>query len=119
MDDSSVCVDQQGSAIWFTLSVPVEVRQENHIFYMSCRALDVHGQGDTEDQAKASIVEALQLFVVSCYGRGVLDQVLKDCGFTPSHRPSVLGKNMSPCEQMIDVPLDLLFANHVQQTHAY
>jgi predicted RNase H-like HicB family nuclease len=119
MKEPGVEVREQGSTIRFNISVPIDIRQEGDMFYASCRPFDVHSQGNTEDRVKVNIVEALQLFIESCFERGVLDQVLKECGFIPSPKAHDMRQNMSPSKQMIDVPLDLLVANHVQQAHAY
>ena len=69
--------------IQFQMTVPVEVRHEGSWFYSSCPILDVHSQGTSHEEAINHLVEALRLFVESCYHRGTLDDVLKDCGFEP------------------------------------
>ena len=74
--------------IAFQLSVPVEVRPDDVGYISRCPALDVYSQGDTEQEAKDNLNEALRLFVTSCYRRGTLEQVLKDCGFEPDADPA-------------------------------
>ncbi len=74
------------AAIMFHLSVPVVLKQEDKWIIASCLELDVHSQGKTEHMALKNITEALSLFVQSCYERGTLEQVLKDCGFEPAPR---------------------------------
>lgn len=64
-------------------TVPAEVRQEGAYFVAGCPPLDVFSQGETEESALVNLAEALQLFVESCYERGTLEKVLKDCGFKP------------------------------------
>ena len=73
-------------------TVPAEVREADQTsapggegaYYISvCPPLDVFSQGETEEAALANLAEALQLFVESCYERGTLEGVLKDCGFVP------------------------------------
>ena len=64
--------------------VPVEVREEGAYFVTVCPPLDVCSQGDTEEAALVNLGEALHLFVESCFERGTLDEVLKDCGFEPA-----------------------------------
>ena len=66
----------------FTLTVDSEVKTEGDVHVSYCPALDVYSQGDTEDEASANLIEALQLFVQSCYERGTLDAVMKERGFT-------------------------------------
>lgn len=62
-------------------TVPAEVREERAYFVAGYPPLDVFSQGKTEELALANLAEALQLFVESCYQRGTLETVLKDCGF--------------------------------------
>ena len=102
------------------MKIPVAIRKEGGAFYVGCHALDVHSQGYTEEEAIKNIVEALQLFIESCYDRGVLPQVLKDSGFKLSRQPKFSPMEQDdPQEQMIDVPLPLLIVNHVKQAQAH
>jgi len=95
------------SRVWFQLKCPAQVRCEGEWYYSSCPPLDVHSQGRTEQEALANLAEALQLFVESCYERGTLEQVFKECGFTVDRD--------GPPEQedlhWIDVPLSLVAQN--------
>lgn len=45
--------------------------------------LDMSTQGRTLAEAIKNLVEAPQLFIVSCFERGTLDQALKELGFVP------------------------------------
>ena len=65
-----------------TLTVDGEVWREGDVYVSHCPVLDVYSQGDSEQEAGANLFEALQLFIQSCYERGTLDAVLKECGFT-------------------------------------
>ena len=65
-------------------TVPAEVRQEGACFVAGCPPLDVFSQGESEESALVNLAEALQLFVESCYERGTLERILKDCGFKPA-----------------------------------
>lgn len=89
--------------IQFQISVPAEVRpdQVGHVSY--CPPLDIYSQGPTRETALENLVEAIQLFFESCYERGTLDKVLRDCGFEPE-------KEFIPTEgeQMVAVPLSLV-----------
>ena len=62
----------------FSLTVDSEVKTEGDVHVSYCPALDVCSQGDTEDEASANLIEALQLFVQSCYERGTLDAVMNE-----------------------------------------
>lgn len=68
--------------VLFSLTVDAEIWEEDDVFVSHCPALDVYSQGDTEKDARTNLVEALQLFVESCYERGTLDAVMKERGFT-------------------------------------
>jgi len=69
--------------IIFTIQLPAQVKKSGKWFISSCSILDVHSQGESEKKALNNLVEALRLFLVSCFERGTLDEVLSDCGFTP------------------------------------
>ena len=118
MNKSGLKVKQTPAAISFSLQVSVDIHREGDVFYAGCHALDVHSQGNTEEEVQKNIVEALQLFIESCFDRGVLVQVLKDCGFKPSRKQYRLKEHDDPETQMIDVPLPLLVADHVKQAQA-
>jgi hypothetical protein len=53
-----------------------------------CPAFDVASQGKTVNKAKSNLGEALIAFFISCIERGVLDSVLKECGFKSAKKPS-------------------------------
>jgi predicted RNase H-like HicB family nuclease len=47
-----------------------------------CESLDITTQGRTAAEARRNLVEASELFLVSCLERGSLDQALRELGFT-------------------------------------
>jgi predicted RNase H-like HicB family nuclease len=96
---------KQDQVIQFRMRVPVEVKHSGDWFIASCSVLDVHSQGTTEKEAIANLTEALQLFVESCYERGVLEQVLKECGFEPASEAQLPS---APQKYTIEVPLPLV-----------
>ena len=65
----------------FSLTVDSEVKKEGGVYVSYCPALDVYSQGESEDEASANLIEALQLFVQSCYERGTLGAVMRERGF--------------------------------------
>ena len=89
------------------LSVPAEVRQDGGHFVSFCPPFDVYSQGRDEEAALGNLVEALQLFIESCFARGTLEQVLKDRGFEPD-------TDLEPVEgrredgRMVRVPIPLV-----------
>lgn len=95
-------------AIRFQLTVPISMKREGAWCIASCDSLDVHSQGHTNQEAEANLREALQLFILSCYERGTLQQVLMDCGFEPND-----GDDYDSEVQTLDVPLPLI-ARHAE-----
>jgi len=93
-------------AVQFSLHLPAKVTKKKKWFVASCPILDVHSQGETEDQAKKSLAEALSLFFISCHDRGALDAILKDCGFISVH-PSATQQKITalPENEYINVPI--------------
>ncbi|MBF0103493.1 MAG: hypothetical protein HQK77_21540 [Desulfobacterales bacterium] len=65
--------------------LPIKIKKRKKWFVSSCPILDVCSQGETEDHAKKNLIEALSLFLTSCYERNTLEAVLKECGFTFQH----------------------------------
>ncbi len=69
------------------------IRAEFHLFgnikkrgkwYIAyCPPLDLSTQGKNLAEAKANLIEAAELFIVSCLERGTLDQALRELGFIP------------------------------------
>jgi len=59
------------------------VKREGRWYIAYCRPLDLTTQGRTQAEAKRNLVEASQLFIISCLERGTFDQALKELGFIP------------------------------------
>jgi predicted RNase H-like HicB family nuclease len=97
--------------IKITLSLPVEVIKKRKWYVACCPALDVSSQGDTVERAKAHLEEALLLFLESCLDRGVLEEVLQECGFVSYAPGQAVQKAPIPAEDTIDIPLYLLTKN--------
>lgn len=93
----------------FNARVPIKVTKKRKWYLASCPILDVHSQGETEAKARKNLAEALSLFFISCFERGTLDSVLKECGFKALH-PSIPPKKKPPIarEDYIKVPIPFL-----------
>jgi len=65
----------------FSFVLPAEVRKQGSAYVSSCSLLDVVTQGDSEKEAKENLVEAMQLFLFSCFERGTIVDVLRRAGF--------------------------------------
>lgn len=106
-------MDQARNKVVFRMEVPAMVRQEGAMFYSSCPTLDVQSQGRSEKEALDNLIEALQLFVETCYEQGALGQVLRDIGLVPSHSDD----DGFAHGRTVEVPLALI-AQHVAN-HAH
>lgn len=93
----------------FEFKLPVKITKRRKWYLASCPIVDVHSQGDTEDEARHNLTEALSLFFISCLQRKTLDRVLKDCGFAVGLSPKPVGKKRSArSEDYVDVPIPFL-----------
>lgn len=52
-----------------------------------CPDLEVATQGDTRQEARENLCEAVSLFLETCHEMGTLDEVLRDTGGVPERRP--------------------------------
>jgi predicted RNase H-like HicB family nuclease len=95
------------------MQLPVSIQKKEKWFVSSCPILDVFSQGETEEQAKKNLIEALSLFLTSCYERGTFEAVLQQCGFKKAVSDDVIGYEQPASEvsELIDVPLYLLANN--------
>jgi len=59
------------------------MKREGDWYIAHCPPLDLTTQGKTLAEAKKNLIEASELFIISCLERGTLDQALKELGFKP------------------------------------
>jgi predicted RNase H-like HicB family nuclease len=71
----------------FEMSLPIRIKKEGKYFISHCPPLDVYSQGESRAIAKKNIEEAVRLFVIDCYERGTLEDVLKESGFILLKKP--------------------------------
>ena len=57
------------------------LKKENDWWIAHCPPLDITTQGRTEAEAKKNLIEASELFVVSCFERGTFEQALRELGW--------------------------------------
>ncbi len=102
--------------VQFKLDISVTVHREGDWLVAVSPGLDVASQGKTEKEAIHNLVEAVQSFITTCFEMGTLNQVLIEAGFKPVLvRPN---KKAKTTERMVEVPLPLLVAQHMQtRTH--
>ena len=91
------------ATINFQLSVPFRVKVHRDRVVAHCEILDVVAEGPDRETAHNRLVEALQLFVESCYVGGTLEKVLKDAGFVQGGPDDELSD-----EEQIVVPFSLV-----------
>ena len=101
------------------LIVPATVRRKGKWYVSSCPLLDVYSQGRTEPEAKRNLVEALVEFLLSCFERGTLNEVLWEAGFIPvaeaPSRPASFGNKVQP----VRVPLPFVIAQRAAHHSAH
>jgi len=61
--------------------MPVAVAREGVLFVARC-PLGVISQGDSQDAALNNLTEAIQLFIETCFEQGIIEQVMKQKGFS-------------------------------------
>jgi predicted RNase H-like HicB family nuclease len=57
------------------------LKREGEWYIAHCPPLDITTQGRTEEEAKKNLIEASELFVVSCFERGTFEQALRELGW--------------------------------------
>jgi len=101
----------------FELEVPVEVHKGSTAFIARCPIFDVSSQGKSPEEAKKNLVDALFLFVTTCFEMGTLDEVMKECGFKP--RKAVTGKFcLKKDQELLSVPLPFMVSRQRHACHA-
>jgi predicted RNase H-like HicB family nuclease len=57
------------------------IKKQKGWFIAHCPPLDLTTQGRTEEEAKKNLIDAAELFVVSCFERGTFEQALRELGW--------------------------------------
>jgi predicted RNase H-like HicB family nuclease len=70
----------------YRLDIKVEIFKEEDLYIAVCPSLNVSSYGETEDEAKRSLVEAIEGFIEECDKMGTLDEVLEEAGFIQTGR---------------------------------
>lgn len=96
--------------IQFIAQLPLVIKKRRNHFLASCLILDVHSQGETEELARKNLTEALTLFFQSCFERGTLDTVLKECSFKANADLEKTANKPAGRYDFIDISIPL-FAN--------
>ena len=73
----------------------------------------MYSQGASINEARTNIQEAINLFLVTCFEMGTLDEVLKSCGFMPS---STNAKDVATTEdETVEIVLPFIAAQKQQE----
>lgn len=91
--------------VTFQVKLPAKVKKQSGQYISCCPVLDVYSQGETKGKALRNLKEALQLFFISCFERGTLDEVLKESGFKPIESRHAKIKRFPSRYESIQVPL--------------
>ncbi len=94
------------TSVTFHVSLPIKITKKKKYYISCCPVLDVWSQGETRTTATENLREALQLFLIDCFERGILDKVLKESGFTAASTPQK--KQISRLRHRIDVALPFI-----------
>ena len=89
--------------------VPVNIFYGENAFVAHCPVFDVSSQGDTEEEGKENIIEAITEFLLACYEMGTLSEVLRECGFIPVSK--VEQEYTEKDSDYIDIPLPFILKN--------
>jgi len=83
-----------------------------------CPILDVVTQGPNKKEAKNNLIEAINLFFISCYEHGTLDEVMKECGFA-AYSGRELPQYATTSKDVIDVQIPFFSPEQtVMECHA-
>jgi predicted RNase H-like HicB family nuclease len=63
------------------ITITIRIFKEDSLFIAHTPELDVSSCGETENEAKENLIEAVRLFLEEAAHMGTLDQVLEEAGF--------------------------------------
>jgi len=102
--------------VMMEMKLPSRIRKKGKWFISSCDALDVHSQGRTRAEAEKNLVDALATFLVRCYQRRTLDQVLRESGFVAFSGPPAKQSRMP--RKSSHVAVTVPFEIHARRSRA-
>ena len=80
------------------------LKRQGDWYIARCPSLDITTQGRTASEARRNLVEASELFLISCLDRATLDQALKELGFVRVQK-GVARRPENSFPMVIPVPL--------------
>lgn len=102
--------------IGFSARLPFIVKKREKWYLSSCPILDVHSQGTTREEAIDNLKEALSLFLMTCFERGTLDKVMKQCGFVGAQTEKISQRKQP--RNLLDIPIPLQW-NQPERTQCH
>lgn len=92
------------------IKIPIEVFPEGDMFISYAPTFDVSSQGESVNEAREHLIDALTGFILTCHEMGTLSQVMKESGFVPCALPDLDG-DADPDVEFIDIPLPFMLAD--------
>jgi predicted RNase H-like HicB family nuclease len=83
----------------FSINLPYGLKKEGKHVVARCQLLGVSAFGKSKEEAVALLIEAVELFITTCFEMGTLEQVLKESGFVKTAQEPARSR------QRISVPL--------------
>ena len=65
-----------------------EIFKEEDVYVSLCPELNVSSFGETIEEAKESLIEAVEAFIKECETMGTLEEVLEEAGFCRNLKPN-------------------------------
>ncbi|MBU1627936.1 type II toxin-antitoxin system HicB family antitoxin [bacterium] len=95
------------------LSLPIKFTKKKKWILASCPILDVYSQGETIEEAKKNIKDALTGFLTTCYEMGTFDSVLEKAGLEPvvvfsGFYPPSPQKTLSQYDDFVNIDLSFI-----------
>src|SRR5207244_6395680 len=85
-----------------------QMERDDSWYIAHCPPLGLSSQGRTAAEAKKNLREASELFLISCFERGTLEQALKELGFKPvPERQSVVSLKKNCFKLPIQIPFGI------------
>lgn len=103
------------ASLTMNIKLPVCVYKEGDVYIADCECFGVKTQGCSLEDAKKNIIEAMGLFLETCFEMGTLEEVLKECGFKPVEHQ--LPQSQQQHEE-VEIVLPFIAANSFKQCHA-
>jgi len=95
----------------FEFRLPYEMKRRRKWYLAVCPSLDVASQGPTKEKALDNLRDAIRGFLIDCFERGTLEEVLQQAGFVSAAKPSE--KPHQPTRVgWLTVPIALLAREH-------